>query len=200
MGFKLRSKKPINGLISAEVDNRVSLRSTVDNNTRVLFTVAPSIGENQSVNYQKYNVTHMPGETQVYTGTPSRTFSLSGIKLISRSSKEATANLIDLNILRGWTKPYFGNSNVGRLGAPPDVLYLNAYATQNNTQNLYQIPVVINGLTITYPNDVDYISTNDGTPFPTIMSIDITTVETHSPQEYSKFSLEQYKAGILGHF
>lgn len=65
------------------------------------------------------------------------------------------------------------------LGAPPEILYLTAYSAGSNNRrygdssysmvfNLSRIPVVITGLEISYPDDVDYILTAwDREPMPT---------------------------------
>lgn len=93
------------------------------------------------------------------------------------------------------------------LGAPPEVLYLTAYSDSVNTSgslnkvsNITRVPVVITNLTITYPNDVDYIPTTSGEPFPIIMSISLSLVETHSPKEYELFDLFKYRKGLLPGF
>ena len=54
-------------------------------------------------------------------------------------------------------------------------------------------------MSIPYPSDVDYIPTDDEnpTPMPTIMTLDITLIETHSPTEYENFSLDDYRIGNL---
>ena len=77
--------------------------------------------------------------------------------------------------------------------------------------NIHNIPVVMQQISIPYPSDTDYIETieksfNDGTtikagvPFPTIMTIDMVLMETHSPREIAKFSLEKYRQGLLDTF
>ena len=96
------------------------------------------------------------------------------------------------------------------LGSPPDVLHLTAYAdgtTLNSTTdqpnrvgNLYKIPIVITQLTNTYPSDLTYIPLSTGEPFPVIMNMDVQLTEAHSPQEYNKFSLQDFKNGNLAHF
>jgi len=96
------------------------------------------------------------------------------------------------------------------LGSPPDVLHLTAYAdgtTLNQSPdvldrvgNLYKIPIIITQLTNTYPSDITYIPLATGEPFPVIMNLDVQLTESHSPQEYSKFSLADFKAGNLSHF
>jgi len=103
------------------------------------------------------------------------------------------------------------------LGAPPPVLYLSAYSSKvksskrnnkNDTmtnvweiaQHINRVPVVIQQLTIPYPNDVDYITTSTGVPMPIIMNIDMALIETHSPNAYEGFSLDAYKQGRLQGF
>lgn len=89
------------------------------------------------------------------------------------------------------------------LGSPPEVLFLSAYSRSSGagkTQHIHRVPVVIQQLSIPYPSDVDYIPTPNGVPMPTIMTIDLTLVETHSPNEYEKFSLDAFKTGNLGNF
>lgn len=102
------------------------------------------------------------------------------------------------------------------LGAPPPILYLSAYSrnlgnTSRNkksgstnvweiSQHINRVPVVIQQLTIPYPNDVDYITTSTGVPMPIIMNIDLALIETHSPNAYEGFNLDAYKQGRLQGF
>lgn len=89
------------------------------------------------------------------------------------------------------------------VGAPPTILYLSAYSRNSGLgqmQHINKVPTVIQQLSIPYPSDVDYIPTTSGTPMPTVMTIDITLMETHSPLEYENFSLDSFKRGNLGHF
>ena len=212
----------------------------------VQFDATPDLIENRNVNYKTLDPMHAPGQLYVYANTSSRTFNLSNIRLISRTPKEATENLIRLWILRSWCMPSFGRNefedemqraareqrrtNVGAagsdisstvqeraatptnldfLGAPPKVLQLSAYSrlgAQTGVQGLghiRRVPVVIQQLSIPYPSDTDYIPTDDKqnpTPMPTIMTLDMTMVETHSPSEYQKFNLNDFRTGNLSGF
>lgn len=97
-------------------------------------------------------------------------------------------------------------------GAPPDVLYLFAYSTDsssavgarsNPTSNISRVPVVVTSLAIVYPDDVDYIPVNMGgayEPFPVKITVNVSLVETHSPNEYERFNLAAFKAGTLANF
>jgi hypothetical protein len=91
------------------------------------------------------------------------------------------------------------SDGINPLGTPPDLLHLTAYSNRQQ-QHLYKIPVVMQQLSIPYPSDVDYITTKEGTPMPTIMTLDMTLVETHAPNEYETFNLSKYKQGVLESF
>lgn len=90
------------------------------------------------------------------------------------------------------------------LGSPPEVLLLSAYATKTRSidapTNISRVPVIMSQLSIPYPSDVDYIPTEDGTPFPSVMSIDMQLSEAHSPREFRQFDLHRYRRGILTNF
>jgi hypothetical protein len=219
------------------------------NLSSVVFNTTPEVTENRNINYKTLEPVHAPGTVLAYNNTSTRTFSVSNIKLISRTSDEATINLRKVNLLRSWGMPHFGQSperNVTErtnivavqpeqnnnettaanlrstrslqrfdasrsagsalqldkraLGAPPAILLLSAYSSPTKRGNIYKVPVVIQNLTIPYPSDVDYIPTNNGTPFPTIMSVELQLAEVHSPLEYERFNLQQFKEGILEGF
>ena len=228
---------------------KVKLKSSVPGGSLVTFTVTPDVVENRAVNYKALDPLHMPGQIHVFTNSASRTYAINSVKLISRTSEEATRNLWLINVLRHWTTPYFSenssnvtaeqrnNRQIGRvqvrndpdnefkddnelfggrrelLGAPPDVLFLSAYSEVGKQGNIYKIPVVITNLSIPYPSDVDYMPTGDGAiighkyrhikagiPFPTLMTMDINFVETHSPREYSNFNIFDFRNGNLENF
>lgn len=297
----------------------------------VVFEVMPTISQSHSVEYQAFDPVHSPSSYYVYRGTKAVTFEISA-KFVSRTTQEATTNLGYLNILRGWTRGYFGygtasggnrgdtsgglnssyfnapnattsqsvqpltqsslmgqfqqpstasnvsgttmtgtmtspnntaqgngvlsnaqttsyvqsylsnmnsnqvnatnavstssnstntqSSSSGKalLGAPPEVLYLSAYSNATNSNpggqttqqgssgilnkqtNITQVPCVITALSYMYPNDVDYIPTIQGQPFPIVMDISISVVESHSPQELEYFDIFKYRAGALPGF
>jgi len=236
-----------------EANNKVKLVSAQSRYRRVEFRATPQITENRNVNYTSLEPLHAPGQIQVYKNTASRSFSISDLKLISRTTKEADLNMNILWQLRAWTMPRFGNSSTltehqrdqrnpltnssqfdvndfnsqaeynayidtgtELLGAPPEVLYLSAYskdigadavgtskpgtAVWQIAQHLNRIPVVVQQLTIPYPNDVDYINTTSGVPMPIIMNLDLSLIETHSPNAYEAFSLDDFRKGTLKGF
>ena len=203
-----------------EIENqfKVKLQHPTDRNRRVVFEVTPDLIENRTVTYKSLDPIHMPGQIFVYGSTSSRTFNISAIRLVSRTPQEAQKNLEILHILRFWCMPRFGRQShpedrsLGVLGQPPDVILLSAYSKspgstirQNDRMqemgHLNRVPVVITNLSTPYPSDIDYIPTSkDKIPMPTIMSLDLTLNETHSPLEYENFSLAAFKNGTLPGF
>lgn len=133
---------------------------------RIIFDVAPEVIENRNINYKAIDPIHAPGQFQAYANTGSRTFNLTQIKLVSRTSDEATKNLMYLRALRSWTMPSFGQVDdpekdsvpgifdstngeyskyvaadyntliTATLGLPPPVLLFSAYS--NSSVNLTQ--------------------------------------------------------------
>lgn len=190
-------------------------------NTTVVFDAAPEISESGNVVYRSIDPVHAPGGINVYTNTASRTFNLGGIKLFSRTQSEATRNYNRLQMLRSWRYPTFGATlesdalyGTQQLGLPPAVLELSAYAMPSSSGSaqanglIHRVPVVISSLNISYPTDCDYIPTvalNEdlyrhiptGIPFPVIMPIDISLMESHTPKQYNTFSLTDFKRGTM---
>lgn len=96
--------------------------------------------------------------------------------------------------------PYYGYGTDANsvtkdlLGAPPDILSLSAYGDYN----IKDIPVVLTDLSIEWPNDVDYITTENGEPFPVIMHIgSLSLKEARSAREYSGFDIVAYRGGDM---
>ena len=345
---------------------KVYLESSLNASDIFVFRTQPTISVTESAQYTEFSPLHAPGHFLAYKNSPSRTFSVADVKLISRNASEAQENLQYLNQLRAWTKPYFGRSlanqpnstdyadepteesvrinsqassrsarqgasgitgevaakaaaaanasevskllrdhpapfvpieyidttfnaydpmngtllpnfdlpntaaassrtaaatvarttnpilsktevaklaidgnqtaaEVARLsghatttaaqttpitpsaadavtpnnevlkstiGSPPPVLYFYGYSEDgitatNTVQNIRRVPVVIASVGFSYPNDVDYIPTLDGVPFPTVMNITLELKETKSPSEIEQFSLADFRAGKL---
>ena len=173
----------------------VTLQSTVDGEI-VRFAATPRISESRNAQYQEINILHHPGAILKYEKTGNRSWSV-GARLISRNQGEASINQYYLNVIRGWVMPYYGSGTEAlapeKLGAPPPVLRFSGYGNRN----ISPIPVVLESYDTSWPNDVDYIPTYDGTTFPVIMEINLNLKEAFSPGEYSKFDLYAYKSGDL---
>jgi hypothetical protein len=175
----------------------VKLQSVKNPGDIFFCEIMPLISESGSVQYDSISPTHHPGSIEKYTTTPSREWNIGGIKLASVTIEEATYNQKLINLLRSWRMPYYGlgtaETNGKDLGAPPDVLTFSAYGDKN----IGKIPVVLSNLSIEWPNDVDYIHTSDGQPFPVLINISISLKEAWSPRQFSGFSIEAFKSGDL---
>jgi hypothetical protein len=165
----------------------------------VEFRVMPEIFESRTVEYQAVAPPQHPGAFQKYTGTSSTQWTVNAT-LTCRTTVEATENLAILNLLRGWTMPFFGSRTRDtygqKLGAPPPVLEFSGF----RSQMIGPVPVVMTSATWTFPQDVDYIpaASNDGTqliPFPTVLRITINLVETFSSEQFNGFDLYEFRQG-----
>lgn len=192
---------------------------------RVVWDATPEFSESRQIMYKNIEPVHAPGAIYQYGSTSARTFTIEG-KFISRSINEATRTLAYVQYLRTWAMPVFGTAGTATgeniLGAPPSVLFLTAYSrstlsdaqtsktvpigngTSSSTpaigNNIYNVPVVITSLNIPFPSDVDYIPTINNIPVPTIIQVTVSLVETHSPNAYAKFNIQQFKLGQLINF
>lgn len=90
-----------------------SISQGIGGEDTVIFRVTPQFVESREVEYTQLTPIHLPGGIQVFKNTRPRTFSITA-KLISRTTSEATINMMYLQKLRGWTMPYFGaTSTIG---------------------------------------------------------------------------------------
>lgn len=173
----------------------VMLYSTVTDDV-VTFRVSPRVGESRSASYSEVNITHHPGTILKYDKTSSRTWTVSA-KMVSRTQEEASINQAHLNLIRSWLMPFYGTGTAqdspALLGAPPPILELSGYGAKN----ISPVPCVLESYSTDWPNDVDYIPTLTGDPFPVIMDISLNLKESYSPREYSGFNLYAYKSGNL---
>lgn len=199
--------QPSGGTFKVRLESKTTLPGSIE------FDVTPEVSEQRQVSYKTIEPVHSPGQIYAYHTSQSRTYSLSGVKLLSRNQSEAEKNLDRLHLLRAWSMPVFGSGSSTaqwgaspqgwggeKLGSPPPILLLTAYSPKGPGEHIYQVPVVITNMSIQYPSDVDYINTKQNTPMPTLMNIDIQLAETHAPMEYEKFNLGQFRTGTLESF
>jgi hypothetical protein len=177
-------------------DFKMKLRSKQTGFT-IVFQVTPTIDESRSANYEHISPVHHPGTIQVYKNTEARQFNIT-VKLIARTAAEASLNVKYINAIRSWVMPYYGqgtasSSESNRLGAPPDILVFDVYGDKN----ISALPVVLTSYHWVYPDMVDYIPTEEGIPFPTIMDISLSLVESYSPEEYTSFDITEYRTGNM---
>lgn len=140
--------------------------------SKVIFEASSPVSESASVNYDDFNIVHLPTNIWAFRNSTGRHFSISG-KLVSRSVSEANTNASYLNIVRAWKSPDFGNS-----GATPPIIFLSAY----NNKNLTNVPCILRSYSWVYPDEVDYIFTSNE-PMPVIGNLNIDLDEAYSPQQ-----------------
>lgn len=163
---------------------------------QVVFTVMPRIDESGNVDYEQVTPIHHPGTILKYKGTSVRSWRVAA-RLISRTMEEATENVAIINMIRAWRMPFYGEGTAAsmpdKLGAPPPILTLSAYGPRM----IGPVKCVLRDFNWTWDNTVDWIPTQDGTPFPVIMDVNLSMEESWSPSEYSGFDLVKYKTGDL---
>lgn len=163
----------------------------------VTFLNMPTIQESRDAQYKNVDIAHHPGEILKYVNTGTRSWTIQ-TKLTSRNTAEATLNLNYINVIRSWLMPFYGNGasdpNLTQyLGAPPPILTLTAYGNQM----IGPVPCILINYGWTFPNDCDYIPTDDGSPFPVVLDVTIQLKESFSPAEYSSFDLSSFKRGDM---
>lgn len=165
---------------------------------QVTFDVMPTISESRQATYDTFTPLHHPGEILKFKSTSARSWTVTA-KLTARNSEEASKNLIIVNTIRSWVMPFYGKGtmNAGEtskyLGAPPPILTLQAYGEQM----IGPVKCIMEMYDWRWPNDVDYIKTNTGVPFPVVLDLTLTLKESWSPAEYSGFDLIKYRNGRL---
>lgn len=164
---------------------------------QIVFTVMPRIDENGTADYEAVMPVQHPGGILKYKSSSARTWQVSG-RLISRTSEEATLNLKLINMIRAWRMPFHGegtaSSVADKLGAPPVILTLSAYGPTM----IGPSKCVLKSYNWTFDNNLDYVDTFNGNPFPVILDISLSLEEAWSPSEYSGFDIIKYKNGELG--
>lgn len=189
----------IGNSLQGNTDHKVKLVSIIDGRT-VMFDVMPEVAETRSAEYEAVSAAQMPGEFQKYKGTKSTTWQVNAT-FICRNSVEATQQYLYLNLLRAWVMPYFGNLPVperDRLGAPPPVLNFSGWRGV-----VGEVPVVVTSLNWSWPKDCDWIPTEildenrHKVPFPTVMNIQISLVESFSATQFNAFDLGAFRDGKM---
>lgn len=142
------------------------------NEQTVIFQASAPLGESRSVEYDGYNIVHLPTTLLSYHRTSSRQFHVTG-KLVSRTEDEANENVRYLDYIRSWALPDFGGT-----GATPPILTLYAYG---NT-NINGRRVVLRSYEWTFPDEVDYVWSGDQ-PMPVIGMLSVALEEAYSAEE-----------------
>jgi len=136
-------------------------------------------------------------------GAPPDVLSLSAYSTGSRDTANNPASSGDINDAR--------RANVAKFSKTgPDAQDTPNLRKRERPTNLNNIPVVLQQISIPYPSDTDYVPTmekqfgntliKEGVPFPTVMTVDVVLMETHSPLEFTTFDLKAYRQGLLDNF
>jgi hypothetical protein len=173
----------------------------------VEFDIMPEVSEQRSVDYEALSPPQAPGEFQKFKGTKSVQWQIVGT-FVCRTRDEAKRNYIFLNTLRGWSQSYFGDNQrlqfQNKLGAPPPVLTFTGWRGLVGS-----VPVVMTSTQWNFPKDCDWIPTGirqqSGAgleiPFPTVMTVTVTLVESFSPAQFNAFDLVAFRNGdMIGAF
>lgn len=196
-----------------QLDEEHKVRLVEPGGAKVIFDVMPEVVESRTVEYEAIAPPQFPSAFQKYKSTSSTQWSVNAT-LTCRTTDEATKNLEILNILRGWTVPFFGSRTGAqypqKLGAPPPVLTFTGW----RAQMVGPVQVVITSLNWNFPQDVDYIParefmtkntlpveydyTGKMVPFPTVIKIAIQLVESFSTDQMNGFSLADFRTGQMG--
>lgn len=121
----------------------------------LIFPYTPSISFSHSVNYETTEIIHSNVHAVSYKNTPPPTISLNAT-FTADTRDNALHMLSALWFLRACTKCDFGeyaDKDTNIPGMPPPVLYLNGY-----NQIMDNIPVVIERVDFTFPEDKDYVA------------------------------------------
>lgn len=150
------------GSISSDSLFRGFLRSQLGKAQGLIFPYTPKITMNYTINYEKTDFIHSNLSFNSYKNSPPPTISLNA-KFTADTKANAIHMLSAVWFLQACSKCDTGlntmskgdnknTANRSGAGLPPPVLYLNGYA--NLMDN---IPVIIDGFTVDYPDDIDYV-------------------------------------------
>lgn len=162
---------------------------------QVQFELSPEISESKQANYAQIDEIRQAASILIYSGSPSRNWSVSA-KFLSRTVDEATTTWKNIQLLKAWHNPDTNYYN-GYDSGTPYILRMYGYG-----ETWQGIPVVLKSLTVEYPTDVDYIPNINGTNVPVIQSVNFSLTEARTPAELTRgdFDLEKFKLGVLKHW
>jgi len=178
---------------------KAKLQSLSNARDKLIFTVMPDISESQSANYEEAPVIQHPGQIMRFRSTDARRWSITG-KFIARTMQEADDLMDQVNMIRTWVMPYYGqgtamSSAKSLLGAPPAILVFQAYGPRA----IGPVNTVLTNFNWSWPSDVDWIQTAgaEPEPAPTVLQVQLDLTETWSPREFSSFDILAYRTGIM---
>lgn len=165
-------------------------KSGIDGEVVIRFRDQPVLNESRSARYEPESLLHAPESYNAYAATEQREFSLDG-RFFTRNYNDAKENNQIINVVRSLVLPDYNAT-----GAPPTPVRLYAYGSSH----IYNLPCLVRGYSLDYPNDVDYVQYYSGEHdiiVPTIFTISFTLVEQHSVKALREFSLSDFRKGDM---
>lgn len=168
----------------------------------VIFPYTPSLNISQAVTYNSYNPLHANQDFQIYHGTPSFAFVVSG-EFTVQNQRERQYAIAVIQFLRSVSKMRFGETDDMR-GTPPPMLLFSAYG--NLMFN--DLPVILTQYSIEFPQGIDYVrykggqsqnSLIDGEAWlPAKFNITVNLTHQKSPEQHRKeFNWTDFRDGKL---
>ena len=158
--------------------------------TIIRFIDQPSLVESRSANYTATSLLHSPEAYNAYEGTAQREFTIDG-RFFSQNAGDIEINNQILHVIRSLVMPDYNNT-----GAPPTPVKLFAYGTKN----ISALPCLVKTYTMNYPNDVDYVVSNQtqgDVTMPVVFTLSMNLVEQHSVTQLREFSLDDFRTGVM---
>lgn len=160
----------------------------------VLFPYTPQITVNHAATYNAENLTHSNYAYQFYQSSTVEEISITGT-FASKNAIDANYVVAAQHFFRTVTKMFYGQDEWA--GVPPPVLRLDGHGDLQFSS----VPIVITSFSVNYPDDVDYITTNNQrfeTRVPVIQQFNINCRPIYSRKSISgEFSLTGFAAGQL---
>ena len=175
------------------------LRPLIDTNG-IIFPYTPQLIFQHNADYSRSSPTHSNYPLNYYNASNVSDISMFG-EFVSENGQDAQYVLAVITFLRAVTKMF---SNTDALaGNPPPVLRL----TGHGQYMLPNVPVVVNTVSITMPNNVDYISIPTGgmdqagkaqtTRVPKSLDINVGLTPVYSRAQMRSFGVDRLTAGAL---
>lgn len=159
-------------------------------NRGIVFPYTPSITVSHSASYDSKNVLHSNYTQYFYKSSSVSGIQITG-KFTAQNEYEAQVILAVQNLGRALTKMQYGKDTYA--GAPPPVCELYGYGDYM----FNYIPVGVESFSMTYPQDVDYISLSTpnlfgNTSVPVVTEVTIGLVILYSKEEILGSSVNGY--------
>jgi hypothetical protein len=162
----------------------------------IVFPYTPSVSLNNQATYNSISPTHSNYTSNAYKNSSVGPISVSG-KFTAQNEYEASLILGVQHLLRSLTKMKWGDDPDA--GAPPPVCRFFAYGNSM----IDNVPVVVTGWKMEYPDSVDYIQVGAGIKdygnsfVPSVCTISIDLAVQYSRTEQLNFNVRDFLAGKL---